>query len=138
MIKAIVDYTKNYKRQMFRFVLVGVVTFLINNFFFWIFYSCFNLYYQVSASLAYCLTVICHFFLNRGFSYGHRTMTGIYGSIPKYLGMLLLNYLIVLTVVLTTVEVFRLSPFFGILFSTAFTGCSSFLIMNHFVFKKRA
>lgn len=52
----------------------------------------------------------------------------------KYLIMLFANYLITLSVTTVTVELLRLNPYFGIVFSTFATTFSSFLLMKHFVF----
>jgi putative flippase GtrA len=116
--------------------LVGVATFAINNLFFWIFNSYLNLNYQLSITFSYFLTVASHFLLNHFFTYSGQADKGILGAFPKYLLMLVLNYLITLSVVSTTVELLGLSPYFGIVFSTAATAMTSFLVMNHFVFRR--
>jgi len=131
-----IKYFKYYRSFILRFFLVGIVTFAINNLFFWIFntYLIFN--YRISITFSYFLTVASHFLLNHFFTYSSQAEKGLAGAFPRYLLMLVLNYLITLSVVSLTVELLGLSPYFGIVFSTAATAISSFLVMNHFVFRR--
>ena len=137
MIDAVSFYVNNYRQKLFRFVVVGVITFLINNFLFWVFQSKFHFFYEVSITFAFFLTVAFHFSLNRFFTYSLRSEGARFFAIPKYLIMLVINYLITLSVVFLTVNFLGLSAYFGIFFSTVSTAFSSFLIMNHYVFSKR-
>jgi putative flippase GtrA len=137
MFNSIFNYIKKYHINFFRFAIVGVITFVIKIFLFWIFHVIFNIHYQLSISLAYFLTVFCHFNLNRFFTYGLNNKYSLSVSASRYICLLAFNYLIVLIVVTFTVDMLGLSPFWGILFSTLMTGLSSFLIMNHFVFSRK-
>lgn len=132
----IFNYFVFHRAYILRFVLVGIITFAINNLFFWIFNSYFKFNYQVSITFSYFLTVASHFLLNHFFTYGGQADKEIFSALPRYLSMLALNYLITFSIVSLTVELLGLSPYFGIIFSTAGTAVSSFLLMNHFVFRR--
>jgi putative flippase GtrA len=135
-ILIISHYIKQYKSYIFRFAIVGIFTFGVNNLFFTIFNSFFNLNYKLAITFSYFLTVAFHFLLNHFFTFMGKVQVKIFYKFSKYLLMLILNYFITLVVVATTVEVFGLSPYFGIIFSTGATAISSFAIMNHFVFQR--
>jgi putative flippase GtrA len=74
--------------------------------------------------------------LNRSFTYRHKA-----GSVApvtaKYGLMLLVNYGLTLSITTATVEFLRLTPYYGIVFSTFATALSSFLLMKHFVFAQK-
>jgi putative flippase GtrA len=132
----IFSYLKNNQSYIIRFILVGFVTFAINNLFFLFFNGYLQFNYQLSITFSYFLTVASHFCLNNFFTFSGQVEKVILGAVPRYLLMLGLNYLITLSVVASTVEFIGLSPYFGIVFSSAATAISSFLVMNHFVFRR--
>ena len=129
-------YINQHKSYIFRFAIVGIFTFGVNNLFFTIFNSFFNLNYKLAITFSYFLTVAIHFLLNHFFTFMGKVQVKIFYKFSKYLLMLILNYFITLVVVANTVDVFGLSPYFGIIFSTGATAISSFTIMNHFVFQR--
>jgi len=133
----IFNYFMCNRAYILRFLVVGLTTFGINNLFFWIFNGYLRFNYQISISFSYFLTVVSHFLLHHFFTYGGRVDKEIYGALPRYFLMLTLNYLITFTIVSLTIELLALSPYFGIIFSTMATAISSFLLMNHYVFKRR-
>lgn len=130
------NYLKNNRSYIIRFILVGLVTFSINNLFFWFFNGYLQFNYQLSITFSYFLTVASHFCLNNFFTFSGQVEKVILAALPRYLLMLGLNYSITLSVVALTVELIGISPYFGIVFSSAATAISSFLVMNHFVFRR--
>lgn len=126
-------YLAEHRTQLAKFIGVGLVTFWINFLFFHVFYGLFHLDYRIAVSLAYVITVIFHFLLHRVFTFeaaeqhfGHNT--------GKYVVMLVLNYTITVVAVWFVVEVLRLSPYVGVVASTAATASTSFFFMKYFVF----
>lgn len=130
------SYITLHRWQLFRFFIVGVTTFALNFCLVWLFYGKAALDYRIAVSCAYFITVVAHFILNRSFTYGQKG-----GSIApdtlKYCIMLLANYLITLSITTATVELAKLTPYYGIIFSTFATAFSSFLLMKHFVFVRK-
>lgn len=133
MLSRMLSYIRFHRWQLFRFGIVGLATFVLNFFLVWLFYGKARLDYRIAVSCAYMITVVAHFFLNRSFTYGQEGGS-VVPDTAKYGIMLMANYLITLSVTTATVELFGLTPYYGIVFSTFATAFSSFLLMKHFVF----
>ncbi len=136
MLTVIVSYVTANKWQLLRFSIVGLTTFALNFVLVWLFYGVVGLDYRIAVSIAYTLTIIAHFMLNRSFTYGLVGMPEIPSTI-RYAFMLFVNYLILLGVTTATVELLGLTPYFGVIFSEFVTAFSSFLMMKHFVFAQQ-
>lgn len=121
--------------ELMRFGFVGGLTFLINFLTFTWLFSRLQLDYRVAATGAYFVTVCCHFTLHKLFTFdaGRQQLTK---NIPRYIGMLALNYVITLAAFWLTVEVFRIAPLYGVVVSTASTAFSSYVVMKYVVFKR--
>jgi putative flippase GtrA len=128
-----ITYLTRHKWQLLRFAIVGIVTFTINFSMVWVFYGKAKLDYRIAVSFAYILTVITHFYMNRSFTFRQESDNAVF-DVAKYSMLPMLNYVITLSVNTFTVEFLRLTPYFGIIFSTFFTSISSFIVMKHFVF----
>jgi putative flippase GtrA len=135
MIRYTLRYIVEHRRQLARFIFVGVLTFGINFLTFHLFYGLAKLDYRVSVSLAYAVTVVCHFLLNRFFTFDAAEQQLVH-NVGKYLAMLGLNYAITITMAWFVVEVLGLSPYLGVVASTIATACTSFFVMKYFVFGK--
>ncbi len=118
---------------MARFGIVGVVTFALNYSLVWVFYGLFGLHYGPAVTIAYIITVLAHFILNRVFTY-NSAGSAILNHMTKYGVMLGINYLITLGISVGTVELLALTPYHGVVFATFVTAFSSFFLMKHFVF----
>lgn len=133
MLWAALNYLREHKWQIVRFVVVGGSTFALYFLLFRVLYGEIGLGYKVAISFAYVVTVCCHFLLHRSFTFGAgRRGMGIH--LGRYGAMLVLNYLTTLAVMWTVVEVLQVSPYWGPLASTGLTAASSFFVMKHFVF----
>ena len=119
--------------ELCRFGLVGIVTFGINFLSFSLFFGLLHLDYRVAVSLAYVVTVCCHFLFNKTFTFG-ATKQRLRHNVPRYVLMLGLNYVITIVASWLTVEVVGASPYFGVVAATAGTAFSSFFVMKYLVF----
>jgi putative flippase GtrA len=126
-------YFKIHFWQLVRFIIVGLVAFLLYFILIYIFYGKFALDYRMAATYAYFITVIVHFTLNRKFTYNQKS-NSIFPDSAKYCIMLTANYLITLAVTTGTVELLMLTPYHGAIISSFATALSSFLLMKYFVF----
>jgi len=135
MLPEIFQYVKTHRIQVAKFIVVGFLTLGINVCCFHIFYRAIGLDYKIAISLAYVITVVSHFLLHRFFTFDAEEQALIHHT-WKYLLMLGLNYLVFLGVVWMTVEVLKVSPYFGVAGSTAVTAAISFFMMKHFVFRE--
>jgi putative flippase GtrA len=129
-------YVAEHRLQLTKFAIVGFVTFGINFSFFHLFYGLLGLDYRIAVSLAYVITVISHFLLHRFFTFSAKEQYLMHNA-GKYLLMLALNYAITMTVVWLVVEVVGISPYFGVVASSATTATVSFFVMKYFVFKAK-
>ena len=129
-------YVAEHRLQLTKFAIVGLVTFGIYISSFHLFYGLFSLDYKIAVSLAYLVTVICHFLLHRVFTFSAGEQYLMHNA-GKYLLMLALNYAIAMTVVWLVVEVVGVSPYIGVVASTAATASASFFIMKYFVFRSK-
>lgn len=130
------SYIVQHRWQLLRFFIVGAATFALNFCLVWLFYGKALLDYRIAVSCAYFITVIAHFLLNRSFTYGQKGGS-IAPDTAKYCIMLVANYLITLSITTATVELAKLTPYYGIVFATMATAFSSFLLMKHFVFVQK-
>src|SRR3990167_1479421 len=91
MIKDILTYVSSHRLQLTLFIVVGLTTFCINFGLFHVFYAMARLDYKLAASIAYIITIICHFLLHRTFTFQAVDQTVVDG-VWKYLLMLGLSY----------------------------------------------
>jgi putative flippase GtrA len=129
-------YVLTHRVQLAKFIFVGLVTFGINFSSFHLFYAVIALDYKAAVSIAFVITVVSHFLLHRAFTF-EATDQALVHHTWKYFVMLGLNYSISLTVVWFTVEIAKISPYFGVVASTLATACVSFFLMKYFVFEER-
>lgn len=129
-------YLIEHRLQLAKFVVVGLVTFGIYFSVFHLFYGLVHLNYRIAVSLAYVITVISHFWLHRLLTFSAAEQQIMHNA-GKYLLMLGVNYGITLAIVGVVVEVAELSPYIGVIASTATTAWMSFFVMKYFVFKSK-
>lgn len=126
-------YFLENRSQLAKFVLVGLVTWGIYNLSFYLFYGLSKFGYKVGVSFAYVITVACHFMLHRIFTFKAGEQHLVHNA-RKYIVMLALNYLLVLTFMWFVVEIVKVSPYIGSIASPGLTASASFIIMKYYVF----
>lgn len=136
MHRYVMRYVFTHRLQLTKFAFVGLATFGINFSCFHLFYGLIGLNYEAAVSIAYLVTVMSHFLLNRFFTFSAADQALVHHT-WRYLLMLGLNYAISISIVWAAVELARVSPYLGIVASTGATACVSFLVMKHFVFEER-
>lgn len=135
MYKALSNYISTHRQQLFKFIIIGITTFIINFSLFHVFYGSFKLNLKLATSLAYFITVMSHFLLHRVITFEiKKNNQSLSKNIAKYFVMLAINYITTLLVMWITVNVAHLSAYFGVVFSTAATAVLSFLTMKYYVF----
>lgn len=117
-----------------KFCSVGGATALIYFSVMYIAESVFFIQYLASVSIAYFISTIFHFLMNRKYTFlathdSHRQ------QFARYSVMLVLNYLVTIAVVKISVEVFQLSPYLGVCISVAFTAVFGYVMGRFWVFK---
>lgn len=115
-------------------MFIGIVTFFVNLSIFHVFYKIFHIDYGAAISIAYVITVLCHFSSHRIFTFNAVDRQLVHHA-GKYILMLVFNYMLTMTVVWLAVEVVWVSPYIGVIAATAMTAISSFFVMTYFVFR---
>ena len=134
IISKFISYAIKNRDLIVRFGLVGITTFIINYFFVWLFYGVLVLDYRIAISIAFIITVIIHFVLNRTFTYKATTNSLITHHIWKYGIMLTINYTTNLLIAIIAVGMCGLTPYFAVIFATIIIASSNFFLMKYFVF----
>lgn len=130
----IVSYGQRNFPEIWRFVVVGTVAFAIYSLSFSLLYETLHAHYRLALSLAYALTVCCHFFLHKLFTFDARA-NRIRTSAPRYGMLLAVNYLLTLALSGIVVDLCGGSPYLALFVTTGGTSLSSFLSMKYFVFR---
>lgn len=127
------NFVISHWTQIVKFTVIGFLTFGINLLVFHIFYHYFELDYRLAITFAYIISLISHYLLHRYFTF-RANGQNIKNSIFKYVVMLAINYVIIISVVWFITEVVSGSPYWGLVLSTAITASFSFFFMKYFVF----
>ena len=127
-------YCRSHLGEFLRFAVVGLATFGVNFVSFAVLFGLLGCDYRVAVSLAYGVTVFCHFMSNKLFTFRAKEQA-FSRNTPRYILMLGLNYCITLVASWMTVEVLHLSPYFTVIASTGGTAVTSFFVMKYFVFR---
>lgn len=125
-------YLANQK-SILLFLFVGVLAATVNFGSFTVLWKVVGLNYQVAVSVAYVLSVLVHFVVNRKLTF-QSDHTHFLLQMPRYFTMIFINYLITLGVTRMVVELLHMSPYVGILCSIGVTINVSYLMLRYWVF----
>jgi putative flippase GtrA len=126
---------RKHRGQILRFVIVGAVTFAIYFSAFRALYASVGFSDKMAVSIAYAITVSCHYFFNRFFTF-QATDQELAPTAGKYALLLCVNYLVTLAVMWIFVDLLHGSPYLGVAATTAATTGISFFTMKYFVFNR--
>jgi putative flippase GtrA len=121
------------KQPIIPFLTVGATAAFINFSAFSIFWKWFHFDYRISITIAFVLSVVFHFTANRCFTFKSRGMN-FSSQFPRYLTMILVNYLIAMAIMHVMVENMHLSPYYGILAAISVTVGISYVLSRFWVF----
>ncbi len=133
MIKKTYEFVSLNKRSILSFLIVGAIAAVINFGTFAIFWSKLHYSYQVAVSFSFALAVFFHFHANRYFTFKSHHIR-IQTQLPKYLGMIVINYTITLLIMYLSIEIARLSPYIGNVIAIAATVGIGYTISRLWVF----
>lgn len=128
-------FVSTNKNTFFSFITVGAIAALINFSSFAFFLQQLSLNYAVSISFSFILSVIFHFTANRYFTFKSRDVN-FYHQLPKYLSMVLFNYVVTLCVMYFVVELRHLSPYLGNVIAIGMTVMTGYMLSRYWVFTK--
>ena len=122
------------KKSILIFLTIGALSAAVNIISFSILWNGLKINYQVSASIAYVLGVLFHFFANRHITFKSGNVH-LMQQVPKYLVMIILNYFITITVIKLCVETLYLSPYLGIVIAIGTTVSISYWMSRLWIFQ---
>lgn len=127
---------QKHKLSVLFFLAVGLLSALVNVFSFAFFWRILALDYAVAVSLAYVLSVVTHFTGNRHFTFKHQKAP-VLQQLPRYLGMVGINYAITLALAYFVVDILHYSPYYGVLLGIAGTVIVGYGLSCFWVFRSR-
>jgi putative flippase GtrA len=125
--------SKILNQQLLTYLLVGGLTALVYFGFMALCIEVLKLDYHVGVTVAYVLAVSFHFLANRKFTFRVLDKRFIHQSI-RYLGVLLINYLITLGVVSFLVDKFGVSTYSSAALSIVITVSIGYVFAKYWVF----
>jgi putative flippase GtrA len=137
IVSRVFAYVLTHFGELCRFGAVGIATFGINFLSFFLIFGMLHADYRVAVSLAFVITIFCHFMLNKFFTF-EAGSAGLGRSAFRYGLMLGLNYAIVMSITWITVAVVGASAYFGVIAATGVTAITGFFAMKYFVFPSPA
>lgn len=116
-----------------KFLTVGALSAVINFTAFAFLWNLIHINYQVAVSISYILSVIFHFTANRRFTFKSHGRN-LHKHLIRYLVMATINYLLTLLVMHVVVEIFKFSPYFGVIASIGATVSVGYILARSWVF----
>lgn len=126
---------KILSRELLTYLFVGGVTFLIYMASIALIVEIIHFDYRVGVSVAYAIAVIFHFFANRTLTFRANKHRLLDQSI-RYIGILMLNYLITLIAVSLCVEWLHFSPYLSAAIAIVLTVGVGYFASKFWVFRK--
>lgn len=120
------------KLSFLSFLTIGILTAVINFTSFGFFWKFINLDYKIAVSIAYILSVVFHFTANRNVTFKQQGECRY--QVPKYLSIVLLNYVLTMTVMYVVVEIAQLSPYVGSVAAIGVTIATGYIMLRNWVF----
>lgn len=91
--------------------------------------------YRLAVTIAYSLSLICHFFANRQITF--RGQSGaVHVHLMRYGVMIILNYLTTMAIVIAMVNYLLISAYVGAVVAIAFNMISNYSLSKYWVFNE--
>lgn len=133
-VRLILQHIAANKVSVLTFLFVGALSACVNLASFSLFWNYLHYNYQIAVSFAYVLGVLVHFLANKHLTFRDHT-TAFSQQIPRYIIMLLYNYLATIVIVRITVETLHFTPYAGIIAAIGFNLGINYLISRFWVFQ---
>jgi putative flippase GtrA len=122
------------KISILLFATIGTLTAVIYFSLFTLLWKKLGINYNIAISISYLSSITFYFFCNRNFTF-KSTQNSVRNQLPRFIVMVLINYVITLAIVNSAVEILLLSPFLGVLLAVCATTSLSYLIAKFWVFQ---
>jgi len=124
---------KTHRKTATSFILVGFITAIIYFSIFSIIWKLLGINYKISVSIAYIITMLFHFTMNKKVTFKNHSTT-INSQILRYIAMVSVNYLLTIVIVHIFVEILKTNPYTGIFFAVGGTVLSGYFLARFWVF----
>ena len=122
------------RKSVLLFITVGCFSAVFYISLFTLLLKMLHFHYQIAISIAYVVSATLYFLVNRKVTFKN-SINATSQQLPRYLILLMINYLVTLTVMHTTVEILSLPPYIGIVAAIGTTFMLSYTIFRFWVFK---
>src|SRR5436190_848051 len=126
---------KIYGHVFFRYGLIGFISTIIYFFVMWVGQTLCRINYIAAISVAYVLSTIFHYQMNRHFTF-KTAMTPHKKQLSKYLLMWIFNYSLTMLIVSICVSYYLLSPYTAACISSVLVMGFGFILSRLWVFKE--
>jgi putative flippase GtrA len=125
------------KNQLFiNFLIAGGLSALFYFVLFALLWQWLKINYQLSFSIAYLISILLHFYINRYFTFKVQG-DNLFPHFIKYTCMLAINYLVTLAILRLLVERLGLTPYAGMVVGSIVNIYYNFLMSRYWVFRER-
>ncbi|NTU69548.1 GtrA family protein [bacterium] len=125
---------KVISNKLFRFLVVGVVTFVMYYALLSLLYSYMHIVYWLAIAVSYVISVVFHYLSNRSYTF-RASGSRIGGQLLKYVVMAAMNYIIQLIAVFVLYEVIGVWFYYAVVVGTALTFIVGYVLMRGWVFR---
>jgi putative flippase GtrA len=119
--------------KVFRFLIVGGLTFSIYYGVLWVAYGFFHMPYPGAVAVSYSLAIVFHFLANKKITFNSITKKP-QRQVVRYLAVAALNYLVQLGVIRLCFESYEVNFYMSTFFGVLLTMIIGFVLMNFWVF----
>jgi putative flippase GtrA len=135
-----VNLYKKFKQfeviKILKYLVIGGITFVLYEFFLWIFFSRLGFTHLLSITISYFLAILFHFMANKKITFKVRNNTN-QKEVIYYLLIAGVNYIIQLLINYTLINLFGLNIYVSALVGICCTVILGFLSLNFWVFKPK-
>lgn len=134
---SMITWMKNFlwenKVSIFIFLTIGTLTAILYFSLFTLLWKILNINYNIAISISYLGSIVFYFYCNRRFTF--KSQSSIKQQIPRFIVLVIINYIITLLIVHSTVEILMLSPYIGVIFGIGATTAISYIVGKFWVFQ---
>jgi putative flippase GtrA len=124
---------KALESTLSKYVLVGITSLIIYYFFLFATFTLLHFHYSYCLAVALFFSVLCHFLLNQIITF--KFFGRIINVIPKYLLIVLINYLIQIMSISFLLKFLNLNFYTASFFAVCLSVFFGFFALKYFVFK---
>lgn len=134
MISMLLRNRKDEIQKLFWYIIIGVVTYIINNLFLVLFRRVFQIKDIIAVALSFLLTSICHFFLHNGITF-RKSGESMKKKATGHAAVTFINYFVGVTITTFILRHVADNNLFATACSTGVTFVLGYVLLNRFVYR---